>query len=160
MRLLAALLIAGLFAGCGGGEKEDAATPAATESAAEAEAGVRESFVTYNAALANRDYKTACGRLAPETVTKLRANVKAAGLTDAPADCEGLLGEIYASTDQDPKQKKALDEIVNSAEVDSVKVTGDTAVINWSATVGGTKTPISQTARRIDGEWKLIDVTN
>jgi hypothetical protein len=161
MRLTLALLItAALLAGCGGGGGDEPAKPAATESAADAESGVRESFVAYNSALANRDYDGACERLAPETVTKLRANVVKAGLKDAPDDCAGLLEAIYTATDQDATQKKTLDEVVNTAEIDKVTVTGDSAIIDWNATVQGKKTQVSQSARRIDGEWKLVDVTN
>ena len=161
MRFTLALLItAALLAGCGGGDDDKPAKPAATESAADAEAGVRDAFVTYNSALANRDYDGACERLAPETVTKLRSNVVKAGLKDAPKDCAGLLEAIYTATDQDATQKKTLDEVVNTAEIDKVTVTGDNAVIDWSATVQGKKTQVTQSARRIDGEWKLIDVTN
>jgi hypothetical protein len=32
--------------------------------------------------------------------------------------------------------------------------------IDWNATVQGKKTQVTQSARRIDGEWKLVDVTN
>jgi hypothetical protein len=67
----------------------------------------------------------------PETVTKLRANVVKAGLKDAPEDCAGLLEAIYSATDRDPTQQKQ-----------------------------GNNTLVTQTARRIDGEWKLVDVTN
>jgi hypothetical protein len=161
MRTLLALLIAAaLVGGCGGGDDDEAATPAATQSAADAEGDVRETFGDYNAALAERDYDDACDQLAPETVTKLRANVEKAGLKDAPDDCPGLLKAIYATTDKDPTQKKTLDEVARSAKIDKVTVTGDTAVIDWNATVQGKKTQVTQTARRIDGDWKLVDVTN
>jgi hypothetical protein len=30
--------------------------------------------------------------------------------------------------------------------------------VSWSAKVNGVDTPITQSARIIDGEWKLIDV--
>jgi hypothetical protein len=159
MRLLLALLIAGLLAGCGGGSEEPS-KPAATQDAGDAEADIRETFEAYNTALAGRDYDGACERLSPETVTKLRANVVKAGLKDAPEDCPGLLKAIYSATDRDPTQKKTLDEVAKSAEIDKVTVTGDTAVIDWNATVAGKKTQVTQTARRIDGEWKLVDVTN
>ncbi len=160
MRLLLALLIAGLLAGCGGGGGEKAATPAATQSAGEAETSIRQTFETYNAALAERDYDGACGQLSPETVTKLRANVVKAGLKDAPEDCAGLLGAIYSAADRDPTQKKTLDEVAKTAKIDKITVTGDAAVINWNATVQGNNTKVTQSARRIDGEWKLVDVTN
>jgi hypothetical protein len=162
MRLLLPLLIAGLLAGCGGGGGDEAATstPAAKQSAADAEGEIRETFEAYNKALAGRDYDGACDQLSPETVTKLRANLVKAGLKDAPEDCPGLLKAIYTATDQDPTQKKTLDEVATSAKIDKVTITGDTAVIDWNATVQGKNTKVTQAARRIDGEWKLVDVTN
>jgi hypothetical protein len=161
MRLLPALLIACLLAGCGGdAEEATAPPPAATAKAADAQADVKETFESYNAALLDRDYDGACERLAPESVTKLRENVEKAGIKDAPDDCKGLLAAIYSAADRDASQKKLLDEIVKSAEIDSIKVTGDTAIINWHAEVNGKQAPVSQSARRIDGEWKLVDVTN
>ena len=36
----------------------------------------------------------------------------------------------------------------------------DSAIVSWHATVMGTRQPVSQSARKIDGEWKLVDVTN
>jgi hypothetical protein len=140
MRRLLTLLIAGLLVGCGGGGGEGAATPAATQSAADDEADIRETFEAYNTALAERDYDGACDRLSPETVTKLRANVVKAGLKDAPEDCAGLLEAIYSAADRDPTQKKTLDEVAKSAEIDKITVTGDTAVINRNATVQGKNT--------------------
>jgi hypothetical protein len=161
MRLLLALLMAGLLVGCGGGDSEEPSTkPAATQAAGDAQADIRETFEAYNTALAGRDYDGACDRLSPETVTKLRDNVVKAGLKDAPDDCPGLLKAIYSATDRDPTQKKTLDEVAKSAEIDKVTVNGETAVIDWNATVEGKKTQVTQTARRIDGEWKLVDVTN
>jgi hypothetical protein len=160
MRLLLVLLMAGLLAGCGGGGGEETATPPAKQSASDAEAEIRETFEAYNTALAERDFDGACDRLSPETVTKLRANVVKAGLKDAPEDCPGLLEAIYSATDRDPTQKKTLDEVAKSAKIDKVTVTGDTAVIDWNATVQGKNTQVTQSARRIDGEWKLVDVTN
>ncbi len=54
-----------------------------------------------------------------------------------------------------------LEELYATAEVDSVKVSGeDAATLDWHATVQGKETPVSQSARKIDGEWKLVDVTN
>jgi hypothetical protein len=158
--LLALLIAAALLGGCGGGDDDEAATPAATQSAADAEGDVRETFKEYNSALAERDYDDACDQLAPETVTKLRANVVKAGLADAPEDCAGLLKAIYTETDKDPAQKKTLDEVARSAKIDKVTITGDNAVIDWNATVDGKKTQVTQSARRIDGEWKLVDVRN
>lgn len=165
MRLASALLVTALLAGCGGDddpEREPAAreTPVATQSAAEAEADIRETFDDYNKALADRSWADACEELAPETTQKLRQNASTLGLKDLPEDCAGLLGTVYETADKDPQQRKVLGEIVDTAKVDSVDVKGETATINWSAKVNGQDMPISQTARRIDGKWKLVDVTN
>jgi hypothetical protein len=168
-KTLCALLAAGLLAGCGGSDEEEPtaqSTPAKTEAPAEkqdpaaAEAEIRETFDDYNKALAERDFDAACDGLSPETTAKLRENVKKLGVTAPPDDCGELLGKVYETIDKDPAQKKLIDEIAKSAEIDKITVTGDTAKIDWSAMANGQKTPISQTARRIDGEWKLVDVTN
>lgn len=168
-KILCALLAAGLLAGCGGSDEDEPAaqsTPAKTEAPAEtqapddAEAEIRETFDSYNDALADRDFDTACDGLAPETTAKLRENVKKLGVTDPPEDCGELLETVYETIDKDPAQKKLIDEIARSAEIDKITVTGEEAKIDWSAMANGQKTPISQTARRIDGEWKLVDVTN
>jgi hypothetical protein len=164
--LLCALLAAGLLAGCGGGDDEpdpaarETSTPAATEAAEDAEAEIRETFDDYNEALVERDFDDACEQLAPETTDKLRENVKTLGVTDPPQECADLLGLIYETVDKEPEQKKLLEEIASSAKIDSIEVKGDTATVNWSASANGQNTSISQTARRIGGEWKLVDVTN
>ena len=167
--ILCALLAAGLLAGCGGSDEEEPAaqsTPAKTEAPAEkqdpadAEAEIRETFDNYNEALADRDFDKACDGLvagdhgqAARERQEARRHRPARGLRRAAA-------KVYETIDKDPAQKKLIDEIAKSAEIDKVTVTGDTATIDWSATANGQKTPISQTARRIDGEWKLVDVTN
>jgi hypothetical protein len=164
--ILCALLAAGLLAGCGGGDDEpdpaarSTSTPAATEAAEDAETEIRETFDDYNKALVERDFDDACEQLAPETATKLRENVKTLGVTDPPQECPDLLDLIYKTVDKEPEQKKLLEEIASSAKIDSVEVKGDTATINWSAQANGQKTSISQTARLIGGDWKLVDVTN
>ena len=162
---MCALLTTALLAGCGGDSEQEPAArespaPAETQAPADAEAAVKKTFDEYNQALADRDWEAACDRLAPETSEKLRENVKKLGLKDPPQDCDELLGKVYETADQDPQQKDLLDEIINSAKVNSIDVQGETATINWSAKVQGQNTPIAQTARLIDGEWKLVDVTN
>ena len=109
---------------------------------------------------AERDFDKACDGLAPETTAKLRENVKKLGVTDPPEDCGELLENRLQDDRQGPRAEEADRRDRQAAEIDKVTVTGDTAKIDWSATANGQKTPISQTARRIDGEWKLVDVTN
>lgn len=164
---LVLVLALALFA-CGGDGDEPAApaatpTPAATETEATAEASgeegeVREMFADYTEALGERDWDDACEHLAPETTDKLKSNVAQLGLTDAPDDCQGLMAALYAQIDQDPTAKKTIDDITATATVREVRLDGETASVTWSAQVNGTDTPVTQTARKIDGEWKLIDV--
>ena len=171
MKLLPLILLCclALFA-CGGDDEpaEPAATSTPAAEATEAteapaqdaggEEDVREMFTDYTEALGERDWEEACEHLAPETTDKLKANVTQLGLTDAPGDCVGLMGALYAQIDKDPAAKKTIDDITATAKVSRVKIDGETASVSWSAKVNGTDTPITQTARIIDGEWKLIDV--
>lgn len=174
MKLMPVVLLACLaLLACGGDDEssEPAATstPAAkaTEAPAQDQGGgdaggeeeVREMFDDYTQALADRDWDEACDNLAPETTDKLKSNVAQLGVTqDAPSDCEGLMNLLYDTIDKDPTAKKTIDDITKSANVKEVKITGDSASVSWSATVNGTETPVTQSARIIDGEWKLIDV--
>lgn len=165
------LLCLALFACGGDDEPSGAATATATPPAgvtesetqvagddAGGEADVREMFTEYTQALGERDWDEACEHLAPETADKLKSNVAQLGLTDAPDDCEGLMGALYAQIDKDPTAKKTIDDITATAKISEVKINGETATVSWSAKVNGTDTPVTQTARIIDGEWKLIDV--
>jgi hypothetical protein len=169
--ILCALLAAGLLAGCGGSDEEEPAAqntpkaeateaPEEQQSSGDAEAEIRETFDSYNAALADRDFGKACDGLSPDTTAKLRENVKKLGVSNPPEDCDELLSTVYETIDKDPEQKKLIDEIAKSAEIDKITVKGEEATIEWHATANGQKTPISQTARLVDGEWKLVDVTN
>jgi hypothetical protein len=170
MKITPFLLICVLLVGCGGGGGDDqpesstsapkaTATQAATK-AADAEGQIREVFAGYNAALLDRDFDKACGYLAPETTKKLHDNVETLNLPKTPDDCAGLLTVLYEQIDKVPDQKKLVEDIVTSAKIDDVKVAGQKATLNWHATVNGAKQPITQTARIVDGEWKLVDVTN
>jgi len=131
--------------GCGGG---DEASP---------EAQVRAVFGEYNAALADGDYGAACERLAPETVAKLDQNAARLGIGTG-GGCAATLERVV---DRAAAQGEIrLDEVAETARVKQVTVTGDAAVIEWSAVYDGRRVPISQSARRVDGSWKLVDVSN
>jgi len=179
MKLLPLILLLSLtvFA-CGGDDAPESSagtsTPAAeaTEAPAEesgddggggggdagGEEAVREMFADYTKALGDRDWDEACENLAPETTEKLKSNIKQLGVTDPPSDCTDLMNQLYDTIDKDPTAKKTIDDITKSAKVDKVTITGESASISWSATVNGQSTPVTQSARIIDGEWKLIDV--
>ncbi len=85
-------------------------------------------------------------------------NIKQLGVANPPSECTELMDQLYDTIDKDPTAKKTIDDITKSAKVDKVTITGDSASISWSATVNGQKTPVTQSARVIDGDWKLIDV--
>ena len=172
MKIWPLLLVVLVLAGCGGDDKPQAqnSTPAppsstadATEEATSVAAGDDEQAVTamfddYRAALIARDWDKACSHLAPETTKKLQQNIKSLGVTDPPSECTALMGTLYETIDKDPSTKKTIDDVTKSAKVTDIKINGDTASISWSAKVNGVDTPVTQTARIIDGEWKLIDV--
>lgn len=169
MKILPVVLLLSLtlFA-CGGDDEPTQASstpaPAATEEATQqaqsggGEEGVRGMFTSYTKALGDRDWDEACAHLAPETTEKLQQNIKQLGIADAPTDCAGLMNTLYDTIDKDPTAKKTIDDITASAEVDKVTITGESASVSWSATVNGQDTPVTQSARIIDGAWKLIDV--
>jgi hypothetical protein len=156
------LLVCVALAGCGGSDKPKppakTATPAATQSSEDAEQAVTSMFDDYRQALVARDWDEACSHLAPETTAKLQANIKQLGVADPPSECTELMGKLYETIDKDPTAAKTIDDITKSAKVTKVDVNGETAKVSWSAKVNGVDTPVTQSARIIDGEWKLIDV--
>ena len=173
MKIWPLLLVVLVLAGCGGDDKPEAkstpaptsadATPAPTEEAAAEPSGDSEEAVTamfddYRQALIARDWDEACSHLAPETTTKLQENIKSLGVTDPPEECTELMGKLYETIDKDATAKKTIDDVTKSAKVTKIEVDGDNASISWSAKVNGVDTPVTQSARIIDGEWKLIDV--
>ena len=111
MKILRVLLVCALFAGCGGDDEEQTATPAKTETPAaektetpaaqDEEAAVREVFDTYMAALKEKDFDTACSQLAPETTEKLQENVKKLGVSDPPETCPGNLELLQETAERD-----------------------------------------------------------
>jgi hypothetical protein len=171
MKIWPLLFVVFVLVGCGGGDdKPEAkstppaqATSAPTQEAtaaagSDAAQAVTDMFDDYRAALIARDWDRACGHLAPETTQKLQENIKSLGVTDPPSECTELMGTLYETIDKDPTAKKTIDDVTKSAKVKEIKVDGEQASISWSAQVNGVETPITQTARIIDGTWKLIDV--
>jgi hypothetical protein len=163
MKAAPAVLICVTFAGCGD-EKQQDRVPAAREAATpekseDAQAELREVFDGYYDALEARDWDAACERMAPESITKLRESVRV--LTDAnpPEECWKLWDELYTGAGEQ-LTKQLIDEMVKTAELDSVNVTGDTATLKWHFTDEGERQAVTQPARRITGEWKLVDEVN
>jgi len=113
-------------------------------------------FANYREALLDRDFATACTLTAPETDRALIANLKKLKIT--VATCEAGFRWIYSPTRQGGAAAKLADEITRTTRVSKITVTGQSATIVWSAKLDGRRVTVSHTARRIGGQWQLVDV--
>ena len=52
------------------------------------------------------------------------------------------------------------DAVADTARIQAVTVDGDSATITWSAEVAGQRPTVTNTMRRIDGQWRLVDTSN
>ncbi len=168
MRWLVVAVTVMLISGCGAendkaagadGAPSRPATSGATPSAASDEQKLREVFGAYNAAVVEGDAAAACRYLAPESVEKLRANLKKI-LPSVPKDCEGSTRALYKALEQNPAEAQMLKTVSRTAKIEKLKIVGDSAILDWSARVEGKRVPVSQSARKINGSWKLVDVSN
>jgi ketosteroid isomerase-like protein len=148
----AAALVAAL-AGCG---TPVAGTPAPQPSPppdpVADQRAVEDVFHQYYEALRVRDFARACSFNAPETTDQLLANLRSRGVE--AATCEEALTAVYAV----PGAAQVVDQIVSTATVDGVTVTGDTATVTWSSEFGGTRNTVSSELRREGDRWLLVDV--
>lgn len=154
----AAALVAAL-AGCGSpvagtpaAQPAPPPTPAPTtpppDPAADRQA-IESVFEDYYRALRARDFATACGYNAPETTSRLLADLHARGV-DA-STCEEGMTAVYAI----PENAKIVDQVGQNATVDKVTVNGDQATVNWTSKVNGKTGPGTTHLRRVDGKWLL-----
>ncbi len=134
------------------------AAPSATQpggvTATGEEGAVETTFRSYYQALLARDFTTACALNAPETNAKLIENLAAQGTRTA--SCEEALTKIYGTSGA----ADIADAVANTAQIQAVTVDGDTATITWSAEVAGQRPTVTNTMRRIDGQWRLVDTSN
>lgn len=142
----AAVAVVGMVivAGCSG----DGNPPTPAEDRAE----VERVFKDYNEKLADRDFDAACEHNAPETIDKLLENLRSADME--ASTCQEALAAIYAT----PDTADLLDQTIATTQVQSVTVSGDTATVTWSAEAKGQRVPVTSTMRRVEGDWKLVDV--
>ncbi len=144
----AAVVIALTVAGCGGAPVD----PALTDGTAADQAAVETVFHSYHQALLARDFATACALNAAETSAELVRNVAAQG---GPAGtCEQALTTVYTP----PDAAAMADRVSTSAQVRQVHVIGDTATVSWTFDNQGHPEPVDTGLRRIDGQWRLLDV--
>lgn len=154
----AAALVAAL-AGCG---SPVAGTPAAQpaplptpvpttpppDPAADKQA-IESVFRDYYRALRARDFATACSYNAPETTSRLLADLHARGV-DA-ATCEDAMTAVYAI----PENARVVEQAGQNATIKDVTVKGDQATLDWTSTVNGRTGPGTTHLRRVDGKWLL-----
>ena len=154
----AAALVAAL-AGCGSPvagtpapQPAPPATPVRTTpppSPAADRQAVETVFRDYYRALQDRDFAKACSYNAPETTSRLLADLHTRGV-DA-GTCEEGMTAVYAI----PENAKIVEQVAKNATIDSVRVTGEEAVIKWTSKVNGKTGPGTTHLRRVDGRWML-----
>jgi hypothetical protein len=160
MRAFAVAVVAGILAsasGCdnGGASHARGATTTTAISTADAKRQLRHLFHAYNAALHRGDFGASCNYLAPETIAKLRESLRRLE-GSAPAGCRASMTRLYRGLN--PVAMRRLRRGTRTARIERILVTGDSAVIEWMP--GGNRIPNTQSARRVGGEWKLVDVSN
>jgi len=116
------------------------------------EAAVEKAFRDYNQNLADRDFDAACRQNAPETTDKLLENLRGAAIE--ASTCEEAFAAVYAT----PAAGELLDAVVDTLDVGDVTIGRDTATIAWSVESEGQRISVTSSMRRIDGEWRLVDV--
>ena len=153
MRRLALLLLPLVIVALAGCSIEDPGP------AADPETQVRSAFESYNTAITQEDWPGACAQLAPETIDKLKANLARIAGGAPSGTCPATLGRLAEATER-TGERDPIEEVVRTARVKSVKVTGAAASIDWTGKARGKEVPVTQSARRVDGAWKLVDVSD
>lgn len=156
----AAVAAAALVAALGGCGTQVAGTPApqplppapATtpppDPAADREA-IESVFHDYYRALRAQDFTTACGYNAPETTSRLLADLHARGV-DA-ATCEEGMTAVYAI----PENARVVEQAAENATIENVTVNGDQATLEWTSKVNGRAGSGTTHLRRVDEAWLL-----
>jgi hypothetical protein len=154
----AAALVAAL-AGCGGpvagtpaAQPAPPPTPAPTTPPPDPAADRQEIesvFHDYYRALRARDFTAACGYNAPETTSRLLADLHTRGV-DA-STCEEGMTAVYAI----PENARVVEQAGQNATIEDVTVNGDLATLKWTSKVNGRTGPGTTHLRRVDGKWLL-----
>jgi hypothetical protein len=147
--MLAAAVLCGVLAGCGGGD-EKAATPAAP---ADDRAAVEASFRTYLDELAARDGKGACAQMATSLQDEMLAAMRDAG---AGALVEGKsCGQVLDFIAEQNQSFQQVAELLTAATISDVRVDGDKATYSWSIAVGGKPQESRGEQQRVGDRWLI-----
>ncbi|GAA5117374.1 hypothetical protein GCM10023320_19580 [Pseudonocardia adelaidensis] len=106
-------------------------------------------FHDYYRALRARDFTAACGYNAPETTSRLLADLHARGVE--AATCEEGMTAVYAI----PENARIVEQAGKNATIKKVTVNGDEATLDWTSKVDGKTGPGTTHLRRVDGRWLL-----
>ena len=165
--LLTLAAVAALTAGCGSGG--DGSSGKSTNEQ------IREVFVTYTNALADKDYDKACDQLTQGSKAAITEKLEArkvavqkiTGKTDTPSDCPGqfklLLGTDLSGGQTSNATREQLLKAATKARIDQIDVQGDAATVRVTVPLDGVTgvpagTPPQQsttTVRRENGTWKI-----
>jgi hypothetical protein len=103
----------------------------------------------YYRTLHDQDFTTACSYHAPETTSRLLADLHARGVE--ANTCEEGMTAVYAI----PENARIIEQVGKNAKIDDVTVNGDQAVIKWTSKVNGKTGPGTTHLRRVDDRWLL-----
>ena len=112
-------------------------------------AAIEGVFHDYYRALRAQDFTTACGYNAPETTSRLLADLHARGV-DA-ATCEEGMTAVYAI----PENARVVEQAAENATIENVTVNGDQATLEWTSKVNGRTGSGTTHLRRVDEAWLL-----
>jgi hypothetical protein len=140
MKRGAAVLVCLAWASCGGERQE---LP---------EVEVRAAFENYTEGMEARDWDRVCGQMASESIDELRQQTD----SDPSKPCPEVWAALYESVGEELADDLTGD-MNRTAEIDDIEVDGETATIHWHHMRDGKPVFVSQQARKVEGEWKLID---
>jgi hypothetical protein len=106
-------------------------------------------FHDYYRALRAQDFATACGYNAPETTSRLLADLQTRGVE--ASTCEEGMTAVYAI----PENARVVEQAAQNASIEGVTVNGDQATLSWTSKVNGRAGPGTTHLRRVDGRWLL-----
>jgi len=138
-----------LLVACGGGGEEPR----------EPEAALRHTLETYNAALAEGDWETACNEMAPEFIHISREGMRENGVADPPKSCPEMWKR---SVSEGLTDARLLTDASEDARFDGAEVTGATARIDFSQYLSdrGRSAMTAYARRDDDGQWRITQVTS
>ena len=146
-----AVLVALLTSCSGAGAAPAPGAPAAADPATAADRdAVRATFTRYTQALLDRDFTLACATLTEQARQALVDDLRSKNI---PAQsCDQAYGALY-SVDEAAKR---LDAANHTVQITDVTVTGESATLTYTGTVGGKPVP-PQTVRaqRSGGIWRI-----